>query len=80
MDLDQEQRVVFGDEANGPLPEIFVFVNGDFAGPAFAALSQDGEFLAGHACSSIGWGWHDMGFSSDWKHDAYRSATRLDSL
>lgn len=71
-DLDQEQRVAFGDESNGPLPEIYIFVNGDFAGPAFAALSQDGEFLAGHACSNIAWGWYDMGLGSERKHEQYR--------
>src|SRR5690606_19654469 len=39
-----------------------------------SALSQDGEFLAGHACSHPSFGPRDMGCldACDWKHEFYR--------
>lgn len=55
------------------MPEIYAFVNGG-SGDWWtcAALSEDGEFLAGHVCSHPNYGPHDMGATSDWKHDHYR--------
>lgn len=35
------------------------------------ALAEDGEMLASHVSSSPDWSRHDMGFISDWKHEAY---------
>jgi hypothetical protein len=62
------------DMAADKLPEIFIFCNGG-AGTdmvSMTALSQDGEFLAGHLCSHLNWGFHDMGMhEDDWKHDRY---------
>lgn len=75
MDISKEQRAEFAKvpDDGRQLPSIFVFCNGG-AGTdmvSMTALSEDGEFLAGHLCSSERWGWHDMGFSSEWKHEHY---------
>jgi len=35
------------------------------------ALAEDGTGLAGHLSSSESWAKHDMGLTSDWKHDTY---------
>jgi len=35
------------------------------------ALCEDGNSLAGHLCSHEGFVKHDMGFTSDWKHEHY---------
>jgi hypothetical protein len=55
------------------LPKIFVFCNS--CAPqwhSMLALSEDGECLAGHLCSSHGWAAHDMGIHPDgWKRDLY---------
>lgn len=58
-------------------PEIYVFINGEVdqrfgGGITVTALSQDGEFLTGHLCTNVGFAYHDMGLTSDWKHDKYR--------
>ena len=37
-----------------------------------AAMAEDGEVLAEHMSSNETWARHDMGFTSDWKHDAYK--------
>lgn len=55
-------------------PKIYAFVNGgsdDWWN--MAALSEDGIFLAGHVCSHPVYGQHDMGVTSDWKHEYYRA-------
>lgn len=72
--MTEEQRnEVRLDPAAERLPEIYGFVNGGSPGwYNVVALSEDGEFLAGHACSHPGWGPHDIGVTSDWKHDGYR--------
>jgi len=36
------------------------------------AVTADGRGLASHLSSSTGWAKHDMGLTSDWKHDVYR--------
>ncbi len=36
------------------------------------AVAQDGQCLAGHLSSSQGFARHDMGLTSDWKHDKYK--------
>lgn len=56
------------------MPKIYLFVNSG-KGTEWqcgSALSEDGEFLAGHCSSSEGWAKHDMGLTSDWKHEHYR--------
>lgn len=54
-------------------PKIFAFNNGGSPGwYSMTALSEDGVFLAGHICSSDDFGPHDMGVTSDWKHDTYK--------
>lgn len=57
-------------------PKIFVFCNGcsdELGGMHNAiAVSEDGHVLAGHCCSNHYWIRHDMGLTSDWKHEEYR--------
>jgi hypothetical protein len=55
------------------LPKIFVFCNScEPSWHSFQALSEDGEFLCGHICSSHGFAPHDMGVDEDgWKRDIY---------
>jgi hypothetical protein len=36
------------------------------------ALAEDGTCLAQHLSSSAGFAHHDIGMSSEWKHDIYR--------
>jgi len=53
-------------------PKIYVFINGGSPGWYHAtALSEDGDFLADHICSSEGFVPHDMGLTSDWKREHY---------
>lgn len=54
-------------------PKIFVFINAPVAENWYAAvaLTQDGEFIAHHVSSTIEWSKHDMGITSDWKHEKY---------
>lgn len=70
--MDNETREVRAPGAEGPLPRIFLFINGG-SGDWLqgAALSEDGEFLAHHVSSHRAWSLHDMGLTSDWKHDIY---------
>jgi hypothetical protein len=35
------------------------------------ALAENGEGLASHLSSNESWAKHDMGLTSDWKHDHY---------
>lgn len=37
-------------------------------------LSEDGVVLAGHCSSHVAWAKHDIGVTSDWKHENYREA------
>jgi hypothetical protein len=70
---DLHQVVDLGAGETGPLPRIYAFVNGGSPGwYLVSALTEDGEFIAGHACSHPSFGPHDMGVTSDWKHDHYR--------
>ena len=51
---------------------IYCFNNG---GPArflsAVALGDDGICIAGHCCSDEGFMPHDLGITSDWKHELY---------
>ena len=44
-------------------------VGGDVIG---YALADDGHALASHLSSNVGFSQHDMGLTSDWKHDKYK--------
>jgi len=35
------------------------------------ALAEDGECIANHLSSGVNWSKHDMGLTSDWKHEDY---------
>lgn len=37
------------------------------------ALSEDGTALASHCCSHEGYMKHDLGLTSDWKHEHYNA-------
>lgn len=56
------------------LPKIFVWVNSgqktDWQ--VGLALAEDGNVLASHVSSSRAWFRHDMGLTSEWKHEHYR--------
>lgn len=62
-----------GRQADPSMPAIFCFLNG--GSPEWwnvSAVAEDGEGLAGHICSSPVYFHHDLGLTSDWKHDKYR--------
>lgn len=52
-------------------PTIYAFINGGSPGwIGVIALAEDGEYLAGHISSSVGWAVHDIDTES--KHEFYR--------
>jgi hypothetical protein len=54
-------------------PKIFLFVNS--SAPEWyvgLALAEDGHCLAQHVSSHPEWSKHDLGLTSDWKHEYYR--------
>jgi len=54
--------------------KIYVFCNtlpNDRKWYSMVAICEDGHHLAGHICSHPCFMEHDMGITSDWKHDAY---------
>lgn len=55
------------------LPKIYGFVNGGSPGWLdVAGIAEDGVCLSGHVCSHPSFGPHDIGVTSDWKHEIYR--------
>ena len=59
-------------QAVKPKAKIFAFANGsDSFGVYCVAIDEEGHGLAGHICSHAGFGPHDMGVTSNWKHDKY---------
>jgi hypothetical protein len=51
---------------------IFCFNNGGSPGFLSAiAIGDDGVVVAGHCCSNEYYMPHDLGITSDWKHDNY---------
>jgi hypothetical protein len=55
-------------------PKIYAFINGIVPGLGDVlpvALAEDGTPLASHCSSSIHWARHDIGVTSDWKHEIY---------
>lgn len=52
--------------------KIYGFNNGGSPGwMVAAAIGEDGVFLASHVCSSEGFMPHDLGVTSNWKHEIY---------
>ena len=53
--------------------KIYIFMNGGRGTDWIngMALAEDGTYLAGHISSNEGWFRHDMGLTSDWKHEVY---------
>jgi len=52
--------------------KIFCFNNDGKPGCYYGmAMAEDGTVLAEHICSSKGFMKHDLGLTSDWKHDQY---------
>lgn len=55
------------------MKKIYCFNNGGMPGLySIMAICEDGHVLAQHASSTNSWGMHDIGITSDWKHDRYR--------
>ena len=51
----------------------FTVNNSVFAGDVIGyAIAEDGKGLASHLSSNETWARHDMGLTSDWKHDIYQ--------
>ena len=53
--------------------KIYCWINNpspDFMG--VLAMADDGVVLAQHISSHKAWAMHDIGITSDWKHDEYR--------
>lgn len=55
-------------------PKIYAFQNfsGGGEGPGLA-IAEDGTVLADHWSSNFYWAKHDLGVTSNWKHDYYRA-------
>lgn len=53
-------------------PSIYCFINQRSLENYYVmAMAEDGNVLAGHLSSSEMWARHDIGVTSDWKHDNY---------
>ena len=54
--------------------KIFCYNNGGPSGFLTAiAMAEDGNVLAQHICSSEAFMLHDLGITSDWKHENYNA-------
>lgn len=57
-------------------PKIYCFVSevheGRASGVCSVAIAEDGEPLTGHFSTNEEWAKHDMGVTSEWKHDVYK--------
>lgn len=52
--------------------KIYCFSNGGSNQWYYAmAMADDGHVLAQHVCSNVSFMAHDLGITSDWKHDNY---------
>lgn len=62
---------------NATKPRIYLFcipAEGGGANDVIGyALAEDGTALAGHVSSNKSFSKHDMGLTSDWKHDRYKA-------
>lgn len=55
------------------MKKIFCFINSvSSIGYDVVALSEGGKPLAGHISSTEWYAKHDIGMTSDWKHDKYK--------
>lgn len=53
--------------------KIYCFINGgNVSWYNVAALAEDGNYLSGHLSSNEHWARHDIGITSDWKHEEYK--------
>ncbi len=57
------------------MPKIYVFINSGNGTDWIigCAIAEDGHCLAGHCSSHYEWFKHDMGLTSNWKHDQYKA-------
>lgn len=56
------------------MKKIFCFNNGGAWGMFQAvAIAEDGTCVAQHCCSHEAWMAHDLGMTSDWKHENYNA-------
>lgn len=56
------------------MKKIFCFNNGGSENFLSAvAIAEDGTCVAQHCCSHEGYMRHDLGLTSDWKHDNYNA-------
>lgn len=56
------------------MKKIFCFNNGGSGGMYQAvAIAEDGTCVAQHCCSHEAWMAHDLGITSDWKHENYNA-------
>lgn len=54
------------------MKKIYCFNNGGSYGWMSAvAIAEDGHVVAGHTCSSEAYMRHDLGLTSNWKHENY---------
>lgn len=55
------------------LPKVYIFANDSFglSDLSCLAVAEDGEVLAQHICSDIGYARHDL-HDAEWRHNAYR--------
>jgi len=55
--------------------KIFCFINGGYSDCWEAiAIGENGRIVGNHVCSNEGWAKHDLGVTSDSKHDNYNEA------
>ena len=55
-------------------PKIYCFINAiNSLGYIVSAYAEDGTHLAGHCSSNLAWAQHDIGITSNWKHEKYTS-------
>lgn len=56
------------------MKKIYCFNNGGMPGLySILAMCEDGHVLAEHASSNDFYGKHDIGITSNWKHDRYKA-------
>jgi len=55
------------------MSKIYCFINGGYPDMLnVIAVAEDGKVLAGHCSSHRQWAIHDIGITSDWKHEHYK--------
>jgi len=59
---------------NEQKPKIYCFVHADNGRDWYdiVGIAEDGHVLSGHISSSVMWAKHDIGITSDWKHEQYK--------